>query len=182
VGKEPVVELLSQARSLGGAEICFNALDDNQSGLIDEGCGVAQSEVQFVLAWSVAKADLDLYVTDPNGHVATAEGTTSLGLTLSADCPKEKKDCEGQNFENVYLEEPDPAPGTYRVRIRLEEMPIEDEEIVATLGVRLPSGLSARRLVFFAEGQEIFLEFEVPDLYPKKKTKVEGKPSKQTDD
>lgn len=167
--QEPTVERLPRSRSLAGAETCFNALDDNDNGLIDEGCGVAQSEVQFTLAWSDVMADLDLYVSDPDGHLAVADGTTSLGLTLSADCPKEKKDCEGQNFENAYLEEPNPAPGTYHVRVRLEALPPQASEVVATFGVRLPTGTSAHRMVFFAEGQEAFLKFEVPELEPKKK-------------
>lgn len=172
-GREPTLELLPRSRSLSGAETCFNALDDNENGLIDEGCGIAQSEVQFTLAWSELVADLDLYVSDPDGHLATPDGTTTLGLTLSADCPKEKKDCEGQNFENAYLEEPDAAPGTYRVRVRLEVLPKDAQEVVATLGVRLPTETSAHRMVFFAEGQEVFLEFEVPRL------EFEEKPSEK---
>jgi hypothetical protein len=167
--QEPTVTLLSTERDFGGAETCFNALDDNQNHLIDEGCGVPQSEVQFAVAWSDEGADVDLHVTDPKGHLAAADGTTTLGLTLSADCPAQKKDCEGQNFETVYLEEPDPAPGTYRVRVRLEVMPTDADEIVATFGARLPNGTSARRLVFFAEGQEIFLVFQVPRLKAEKK-------------
>lgn len=176
------MELLSGARTLGGAEICFNATDDNENGLFDEGCGVAQSEVQFMLAWSEVAADLDLYVSDPDGHLAQPEGTTTLGLALSADCPKQKKDCEGQNFENAYLEPPDKAPGTYRVRVRLEEMPPEVEEIVATFGVRLPTGNSAYRLVFFAEGQEVFLKFEVKEREPKKKAAQKKTVSQEEDD
>lgn len=173
---------LPSGSALGGAETCFNALDDNENQLIDEGCGVAQSEVQFSLAWSDVRADLDLHVSDPKGHLATSDGTTALGLTLSADCPTQKKDCEGQNFENVYLEEPEPAPGIYRVRVRLEEMPTDVEEIVATFGARLPNGTSAEQLVFFAEGQEIFLKFEVPRLKPEKKPLSKEKVPKREND
>lgn len=180
--QQPRVTLLRAADVLGGAETCFNALDDNQNQLIDEGCGVAQSEVQFAVAWSDLRADVDLHVTDPKGHLATADGTTTLGLTLSADCPAQKKDCQGQNFENVYLEEPDPAPGTYRVRVRLEKMPPDADEIVATLGARLPNGTSARRLVFFAEGQEILLVFQVPRLTPEKKPVAKERVSGEEND
>ncbi len=160
-----------QAPLLGGAEVCFNGLDDNQNRLIDEGCGVAQSEVQFALAWTEPSADLDLYVSDPEGHLAVSDGTTSLGLTLSADCPEEKKNCHGQNFENAYLEQPDPAPGTYRVRVRLEKLPAQLDRVEATLGVRTPKGTTGHQLVFYSEGQELFLEFEVPEMTDSKKLK-----------
>lgn len=168
VDEQPVVEVL-ELDAFGGAEVCFNGLDDNGNLLIDEGCGVAQSEVQFVLAWTDPSADLDLYVSDPDDHLAVADGTTSLGLTLSADCPEDRKNCHGQNFENAYLEQPDPAPGTYRVRIRVEKIPVAIDRIEATLGVRTPKGTMAHQIVFFSEGQEAFLEFDVPETAPQKK-------------
>ncbi len=169
----PLVEELPRSVSFGGAETCFNGLDDNRNLLIDEGCGVAQSEVQFVLAWKEPGSDLDLYVSDPDGHLAVSDGTTELGLTLSADCPRESKECGDQSYENAYLEQPDPAGGTYRVRVRLETMPPRREEMEATLGVRTPKGTTGHRMVFYAEGQEVFFTFEVPKP-PRKKIKKKG--------
>ncbi len=178
---EPTVEAI-RAHGLGGAEICFNGLDDNGNLLIDEGCGVAQSEVQFALAWAEPTADLDLYVSDPDGQLAVADAATSLGLALSADCPKESKTCGGQNFENVYLEQPDPAPGMYRVRVRLEKIPQTSELVEATLGVRTPKGTTGHRMVFYSEGQEVFLEFEVPgDLPQRERARDPVKPLEKGD-
>ena len=149
-----------KSEGFSGAELCFNGLDDNRNTLIDEGCGVRQGQVQFVLAWDEEAADLDLYVTDPDGEIATNASATLLGLTLSPDCPKDKR-CAGQNFENAFLEELDTPCGNYRVRIRLEKLPPGRDQLLGTLGVRLPGGTRAYRLEFFAEGQEIFLEFDV---------------------
>lgn len=152
---------ISSQLIMGGPEICFNGIDDNQDSLIDEGCGVAQSEVQFVLAWGYDDADFDLYVSDPEGEVAVASGTTASGLTLSADCPHLEKACRGQNYENVYFEDSDILPGVYHVRVRLEKVPTRSTPITAQLGVRLPSRTTSFEIEMFDVGQEIIAEFEV---------------------
>ncbi|GEM_PF-728440 len=150
-------------RPMGGgasAEICFNGLDDNSNRLIDEGCGVHQGQVQIMLAWPHPSADIDLYVSSPDGQIAQENQSTSSGLVYSADCPGEGK-CDGQNFENVYLEELETISGRYSVRVRLEKMPHERSVLRANLGVRLPGRTRAFDLEFFAEGQEILLNFDV---------------------
>jgi hypothetical protein len=161
-GKPRLIEIFSPVL-MGGAEICFNGIDDNQNTLIDEGCGVVQSEVQFVLAWD-SDADFDLYVSDPQGEVAVVNGTTASGLTLSADCPNREKACRGQNYENVYVEDADIAPGTYHVRVRLEKAPAKSNFVKARLGVRLPNRTAAYEIEMFDEGQEIMARFEVRAL------------------
>lgn len=152
---------------LQAAETCFNAVDDNQNGLIDEGCGVNQGQVQFVLAWDEPLADLDLYVTDPNGQIAPADSATDLGLAKSLDCPDEKNVCAGQNYENVYLEEEEIPRGKYMVRVRVEKIPEGSPDLRARLSVRLPSGTKAHVIEFSREEQEVMLEFSVAP--PKKK-------------
>jgi len=167
VKKGPQLLELSGPLMMGGPEICFNGLDDNQNSLIDEGCGVAQSEVQFVLAWDSAEADLDLYVSDPEGELAVAGGTTTLGITLSGDCPQQEKACRGQNYENVYVEDSEIPPGVYHVRVRLEKAPARRSAVKAHLGVRLPSRTTAYEIEMFDEGQEIIAEFEVHEIAKK---------------
>ena len=167
VEKGPQLLELSGPQMMGGPEVCFNGVDDNKNSLIDEGCGVAQSEVQFVLAWDSEDADLDLYVRDPEGGLAVTGGTTTLGLTLSADCPKQEKGCRGQNYENVYVEDAEIAAGVYHVRVRLEKAPVRRSSVKARLGVRLPSRTTSYEIEMFDEGQEIVAEFEVHELVKK---------------
>ena len=74
----PSVTLVEIECDSASEEAC-NALDDNCDGVIDEGCGYATGQLQCTLAWTT-HADLDLYVTDPNGetlsyaHPRTASG------------------------------------------------------------------------------------------------------------
>ena len=118
-------------------ERCFDARDDNCNGIIDEGCGVHTGLVQFVVAWDKAAADIDLQVTDPSGELVEVGRTTQSGLVKERDCPGAGNECRGQNLENVYLEEGDPARGAYRVRVRLEKLGGENPPISITLGARV---------------------------------------------
>ncbi len=158
---EAVVTPLESLGVSGGAEICFNALDDNGNQLIDEGCGVPQGQIQVMLAWQAPGVDLDLYVTDPNGEIAVHQAATRSGLTRTSDCPDPESDCHVQNYEGVYLEEADALPGRYQVRVRLEERPAERSPLIANLSVRQPLATKAYRLEFSQEGQEALLTFEV---------------------
>jgi hypothetical protein len=151
---------------LASGETCFNGWDDNQNTLIDEGCGVDQGEIQFMISWAEPRVDVDLYVTDPEGQIAPIDGVTDLGLSRSLDCPDEKNACAGQNFENVYLEEMDVTGGSYGVRVRVENIPAGIESVDVALGVRLPQKTESLQLTFFRPGQEVLLNFEVPQLKP----------------
>ncbi|HEY6561175.1 MAG TPA: hypothetical protein VI072_28075 [Polyangiaceae bacterium] len=120
-------------------ERCFDARDDNCNGIIDEGCGVHTGVVQFVIAWDKPSADVDLLVTDPNGELVEVARRTQSGLLKERDCPGAAGDCAGQNLENIYLEEGDPLRGTYRVRVRLEKLGIDNPPVLVTLGARVGS-------------------------------------------
>ena len=85
--------------------MCANAADDNQNGLIDEGCGLSLGLVQFLAGWSAAKADVDLRVVDPNGELIEVGRVARSGLTKDRDCPGRGTECQGKNLENVYLAE-----------------------------------------------------------------------------
>jgi|GraSoiStandDraft_23_1057293.scaffolds.fasta_scaffold372970_2 hypothetical protein len=142
-----------------GPERCWNARDDNCNGIIDEGCGVSTGLVQFMIAWDAPSADVDLLVTDPKGELVEVRRKSSAGLVKDRDCPGRRKECRGNNFENVYLVGDEPKRGVYNVRVRLERLEGEDVPISVTFGARVgPKSYSTtldlsrpeeeRRLVF----------------------------------
>jgi tRNA (guanosine-2'-O-)-methyltransferase len=122
----------------GNVEVCFNALDDNCNGAIDEGCGTPAGVVQFMIAWDSARADVDLNVTDPNGELIEAGRISQSGLIKGRDCPGRRQECGGVNIENVFLEgSKAPTRGTYRLGISLEKLNGEEPPIWVTLSSRL---------------------------------------------
>ena len=128
---------LSSATTATAPEVCANAADDNQNGLIDEGCGLSLGLVQFLAGWSAAKADVDLRVVDPNGELIEVGRVARSGLTKDRDCPGRGSECQGKNLENVYLAEGEPLKGEYRLRLRLESLGGESPPIRVTVGARL---------------------------------------------
>lgn len=100
-------------------ELCGNAIDDNGNGLADEGCGTTTSAVSFLCAWDEPDADVDLRITDPNGELVEVGRPTASGLVRERDCPGRDGECRGKNFESVYQEQGEPAPGKYQVRVLL---------------------------------------------------------------
>ncbi|MAQ18288.1 MAG: hypothetical protein CMN30_26265 [Sandaracinus sp.] len=101
----------------GAAEEC-NGLDDNCNGQIDEGCGFSSGNIQVTLAWPT-QADLDLYVTDPNGeqvyyqHTQAASGGR-LDQDARGGCNNAQAD---NNLENVYWDQANPPSGAYQVAV-----------------------------------------------------------------
>jgi hypothetical protein len=128
-----------------GYEVCFNALDDNCNGALEEGCGVPAGVVQFMIGWDALRADVDLNVTDPNGELIEAGRVVRSGLIKTRDCPGRRQECSGVNLENVFLEgNKAPTRGTYRVSVALESLGGEQPPI----WVNLSSRLGARRYAF----------------------------------
>jgi hypothetical protein len=128
-----------------GYEVCFNALDDNCNGALDEGCGTPAGVVQFMIGWDALKADVDLNVTDPNGELIETGRVAQSGLIKSRDCPGRRQECGGVNLENVFLEgNKAPTRGTYRVSIALESLGGEQPPV----WVNLSSRLGSRRYAF----------------------------------
>ena len=126
-------------------EICFNALDDNCNGALEEGCGVPAGVVQFMIGWDAQRADVDLNVTDPNGELIEAGRIVQSGLIKGRDCPGRRQECGGVNLENVFLEgNKAPTRGVYRVSVALESLAGEQPPIWVNLSARL----GARRLAF----------------------------------
>jgi hypothetical protein len=128
---------LASATTATSPEVCANAADDNQNGLIDEGCGLSLGLVQFLAGWGAPKADVDLRVVDPNGDLIEVGRVARSGLTKDRDCPGRGGECQGKNLENVYLAEGEPLKGDYRLRLRLESLGGETPPIRVTLGARL---------------------------------------------
>ena len=128
---------LNGATTATAPEVCANAADDNQNGLIDEGCGLSLGLVQFLAGWSATKADVDLRVVDPNGELIEVGRVARSGLTKDRDCPGRGTECQGKNLENVYLAEGEPLKGEYRLRLRLESLGGESPPIRVTVGARL---------------------------------------------
>jgi tRNA (guanosine-2'-O-)-methyltransferase len=119
-----------------GVELCFNAIDDNCNGVVDEGCGVATGPLQFSIAWSEALADVDILVVDPAGTTTSPQNkSTPSGFRLDRDCPTDT--CNGQNEETVYFEGAEPPRGKYRVEVKLNDPKNAAVPVCVRLGARV---------------------------------------------
>jgi hypothetical protein len=105
-----------------GPELCFNAIDDNCNGVIDEGCGVSTGLLQFTIAWGDSPADVDLVVTDPAFAIVSAANRSSpSGLRLDRDCTG-ASNCNGQDIENIFFEGTEPVRGRYTADVKLVKL------------------------------------------------------------
>ena len=134
---------LTMACTPSGPELCFNAIDDNCNGVIDEGCGVGTGMLQFTVAWGDSPADVDLIVTDPAGtRVFESNRSPPSGLRLDRDCPGplgSPQDCNGQNIENIYFEGLDPPKGRYLVEVKLSDLRGAPTPVRVRFGARVGS-------------------------------------------
>lgn len=111
------VTVIEATCAQGAQEVC-NGLDDNCNGQIDEGCGYQSGNIQITLAWNTG-ADLDMYVTDPNGEtISYSETTSSSGGVLDQDA---RGACNpnqpNNNIENVFWQQDNPPQGVYSVEV-----------------------------------------------------------------
>jgi tRNA (guanosine-2'-O-)-methyltransferase len=119
-----------------GVELCFNAIDDNCNGVIDEGCGVATGPLQFSIAWGEPLAEVDILVIDPAGTTTSAQNKAPpSGFRLDRDCPADT--CNGQNEETVYFEGAEPPRGKYRVEVKLNDPKSAPVPVCVRLGARV---------------------------------------------
>src|SRR3974390_1434355 len=120
-----------------GPELCFNAVDDNCNGVIDEGCGVQTGLMQFTIAWS-SDADVNLAVSVPGEEKALDDKNraTKGGFHLDRDCPEEG--CHGQNEENVSFDGREaPPPGHYVVSVVIKALRGTAPPVKVRFGARL---------------------------------------------
>ena len=134
----PAGVTLVQACTPTGPELCFNAVDDNCNGVIDEGCGVQTGILQFAIAWPAAAANVNLVVVTPGDERVPSERghSTASGFHLDHDCPADEG-CNGQNEENVYFDGLEPPRGHYQVEISLVDLHGAEPPVRARFGARL---------------------------------------------
>ena len=142
----PVGVTLDQACTPTGPELCFNAIDDNCNGVIDEGCSERTGVLQFVIAWDDTTkthnggADVDLVLFAPNDEKIQSQErarSTKSGFHLDRDCPTDG--CGGQNVEDVYFDGAEPPKGHYVVELRLIDARTAELPVVVEFGARMGS-------------------------------------------
>jgi hypothetical protein len=133
---------LATACTPTGPELCFNAIDDNCNGVIDEGCGLQTGVLQFTIAWSASAADVNLTLLAPGDEQLPPKSgrdrSTKSGFHLDRDCPGDDG-CGGQNVENIYFDGPEPPRGHYEVGAVLVDAHGADSPVLVHFGARMGS-------------------------------------------
>jgi tRNA (guanosine-2'-O-)-methyltransferase len=155
---------LEQACTPTGPELCFNAIDDNCNGVIDEGCGEETGVLQLTIAWGASQADVNLALETPD-HVRVRDPrtppTASGGCALDRDCPRSDA-CRGQNVENIHCDALEPPPGHYTAEISLGQLNGADSPVKVRFGARLGGRTLGFDLELSPEDPKKTFSFDVP--------------------
>jgi tRNA (guanosine-2'-O-)-methyltransferase len=123
-----------------GPELCFDAIDNNCNGVIDEGCGIGTGPLQFTISWPEGP-DVDLKV----GHRKkgeTVDPRPLTELTKDKECGRPQNNCHGQNIENVFFAGDRPPPGEYVVEIKLDN----PEDVRSAVDVHFSARVGSRTI------------------------------------
>lgn len=143
-------------------ELCFDAIDNNCNGLLEEGCGVNSGAIQIAAAWAEEEADVDLLLVDPAGELVKPGGLTSSGLAKDRDCPGNDRRCRGQNMENIFLEpDAEPPRGLYQATLRLEKTNGARLPIKVRVGARVGPKVYGFFVELSAQGEEKAFQFRL---------------------
>lgn len=124
-----------------GVEQCFNAVDDDCNGLVDEGCGVPDGDIALIAAWEDNPAGLDWTLFLPGGKRLDKQNKQQGPFRYVKDCPE---GCLGQNLEAIVASSGAPPTGAYRAELRLKnpsgaELPVR-VRVAARFGARVEQG------------------------------------------
>jgi tRNA (guanosine-2'-O-)-methyltransferase len=121
-----------------GPELCFNAIDDNCNGVMDEGCGELTGVLQVAIAWASSPADVNLALVTPAGERVPPDHARAMpsGFSTWRDCPDDNA-CGGQNAENIAFDGLDPPRGHYVVEVTLADLRGAEVPVRVHLGARI---------------------------------------------
>lgn len=141
-GDDEAKSAFSRVCTPTGEEVCFDGLDNDCDGVVDNACGYAPGALQWTLTWGTGD-DLDLHAIGPDGrHVFFGQRRGGASrLALDVDCRGQfGGGCLAGNVENIFTpRDQRPVEGTYRAWVEvfqaLDGPP--DRVIQAMLGGRL---------------------------------------------
>ena len=121
-----------------GPELCFNAIDDNCNGVIDEGCGELTGVLQVAIAWASSPADVNLALVTPAPE-RVLQGTyardASSGFRRRPRLPGD--DACGARTPRTCLRGLDPPRGHYVVEVTLADLRGAETPVAVRFGARL---------------------------------------------
>ncbi len=149
---------LSNACKKTGVELCFNAVDDDCNGLVDEGCGLPDGDVALLAAWDDNPASLDWVLYLPGGKKLDKANKKVGAFRYVKDCPEA---CFGQNVEAIVAAEGTPARGRYRAELRLTSAIGAELPVRVRIALRFGTRVESSELTFDLDHEMRAVSFEL---------------------